>query len=372
MRYREIGKTGINASVIGFGTMRFPTDETGKLNEKKAIEMVRFAIDNGLNYIDTAYPYHDGLSESMLGKALGDGYREKVVLTTKSPLWELKCPEDFDRILDEQLKKLKTDYVDFYLLHSVTRTMWKDIVLKFNLLDRLRKAKKDGKVLHIGFSFHDDYDCFLEVLNTFYDCEACLLQMNYVDINNQATMKGISFAREKGIGVIIMEPVRGGLLANPPSGIKNILTKDKPYARHALDFLWDKEEVNVVLSGMSTMEQISQNILWASESSAGMLSEQEKEMYKKAEEVWRTSANVPCTKCEYCLPCPLEIDIPRVYEAYNGSVLEKKKNIISKYGQALSKVADCIGCGQCTGMCPQKIDGAKTMAEIQKYFEKAK
>jgi len=364
MKYRKLGKTGIETSALGFGGLRFPLANDGSVNEAEAIKMLRHAIDNGVNYIDTGYIYHDGASETIIGKALKDGYRERVQIATKSPLWMLESADDFDRILNEQLKRLDTDCIDFYLFHAVSSDNWENKVKKFGLLDKIKKAQKEGKITHTGFSYHDNYENFIKVLDEFDGCDVCQIQMNYVDVNNQATLKGLYEAAERGIGVIIMEPVRGGRLAPPPPQVAKVLTEDKPQARHALDFLWDIAGVSMVLSGMSNMEQLEQNLAWANEACPGMLTAEQREMYAEAEKVWKTAANVPCTKCGYCMPCPAGLDIPEMYEAFNLAAIKSAKKVVEQYGYISEKAAACVSCGQCTDICPQKIDGAEEMKRI--------
>ncbi|MBR5218637.1 MAG: aldo/keto reductase [Clostridia bacterium] len=364
MKYRRLGKTGIEVSALGFGGLRFPKKNEKEVDVAEAIKMMRTAVDKGINYIDTGYIYHDGESEKIIGKALKDGYREKVHIATKSPVWMLESADDFDRILDEQLERLDVDCIDFYLFHALSGDNWENKVKKLGLMDRMKKAKSDGKIAHIGFSFHDRYESFVKILDEFEGCEVCQIQMNYVDINNQATMKGLMEAANRGLGVIIMEPVRGGRLAPPPPGVAKVMTGDKPYARHALDFLWDIEEVSLVLSGMSNMEQTTQNLEWAEAAYPGMLTDEQREMYAEAERVWKTSANVPCTKCEYCLPCPAGIEIPTLYEAFNYSAIKAAKKVVENYGYISEKAAECIACGKCTEICPQQIDGVAEMKKI--------
>lgn len=368
MQYRDFGKTGIKVSVLGAGCMRFPLNSDGSVNEKETTEMLRRAVDSGLNYIDTAYVYHDQKSEEIVGRALQGGYREKVHIATKSPVWLINCPEDFDTMLDTQLRRLGTNYIDFYLLHSLSRDSWENKVLKFGLLDKIQQAKKKGLVKHIGFSFHDNFETFVKIVDSLDCWDFCQIQFNYVDVHDQATIDGLKYAHNKGLGVVIMEPIRGGRLADPPSQLKTVLDADKPYARQALDFVWNFPEVSVVLSGMSNMEQINQNIQWADESRAGKLSPADLEMYAKAEEIWHNAALVPCTKCGYCMPCPFGLDIPAVYEAYNMTVSQSKKEASAVYDKIPVKADACKKCGKCDKICPQHISAREHMPKISELF----
>jgi len=372
MKYRSFGKTNERISAIGFGCMRLPTTDgvpLGKnIDEEKAVGMIRFAIDNGVNYLDTAYPYHQGMSEVVVGKALKDGYREKTFVATKSPTFDIKCEEDFDRILDDQLKKLDIDCIDFYLMHALDRNRWNNIVLKFNLLPKLEKAQADGKIRHIGFSFHDDYEAFKMIVDGFDKWEFCQIQLNYIDINHQAGIKGLEYAASKGLGVVIMEPLLGGKLAVPPVNVAKVLPDTKTPVEWALDFLWNREEIGFMLSGMGEMEQVKQNIEYANRSEVGMLTKAELDMLAEAKVIFDTMSLVSCTRCAYCMPCPAGLDIPKIYEAYNASASVNMRRAKEMY-DALEVHADkCVGCKQCEKACPQAIETSVLMKEIDKVF----
>ena len=235
MNMRKMGNTGVELSALGFGCMRLPTLENGAIDEKEAIRIIREAIDNGLNYVDTAYYYHDQQSEVLVGKALQDGYREKVHLATKQPEYNIEKEEDFDNFLNTQLERLQTDHIDFYLLHALNRRTWDEKVVPFHVLDKMKKAKEDGRVRHLGFSFHDDFDTFKMIIDSFDGWEFCQIQMNYIDIENQATLKGLEYAAQKGLGVVIMEPLLGGKLANLSPQGKEKLEPAKTPVEWALD-----------------------------------------------------------------------------------------------------------------------------------------
>lgn len=372
MQYRKFGQTGVEVSALGFGAMRFPTiEEEGKqvINQPEAIKMIRHAIDEGVNYVDTAYPYHDGESEYVVGKALKDGYREKTMLATKSPLWEINKAEDFDRILNHQLEKLDVEYIDFYLMHACDKNRWENIILKFNLLERAEAAKKAGKIKYLGFSFHDNEDTFMKILNGYDKWDFCQIQMNYIDVENQATLRGMEAAHEKGLGVIIMEPLLGGKLANLPENVEKELDKSKPSVEWALDFLWDRKEVGVILSGMSDMKQTTDNLLYADRSSIGMLSQEDKEMLAKAKVIYDTMALVPCTKCEYCMPCPFKLNIPKIFEAYNATVAKGMKKAKEIYHSMETLADGCAKCHKCEKVCPQAIKVSEVMETITGVFK---
>lgn len=377
MQYRKFGRTGIDTSILGFGCMRLPIINSNYkcIDEEEAIKLIRYAADNGVNYFDTAYPYHGGNSEYVLGKALKDGYRERVFIADKNPVWQVKEYEDFERLLDEQLKKLDVEYIDFYLLHALDKERLQKVkdLRGFEFLD---KAKKDGKIKYAGFSFHDDHDIFIDVVDS-YNWDFCQIQYNYMDIENQAGTKGLKYAYEKGLAVIIMEPLLGGRLANtPPQAISNIweeaLVKRTP-AEWGLRWLWNQKEVAVVLSGMSNMEQVVQNIKTAGEGLENSLTEKEGELISRVREEYRALTKVKCTGCEYCQPCPVGVKIPNIFNLYNNSAMYNHYEICSKNYMNMSedaKATACIECGKCEEVCPQHIDIRNKLKEAHKALYK--
>lgn len=373
MQYRKFGNTGVSVSSLGFGCMRFPvTQSTGgkeAINEPEAIKMLRYGIDNGINYIDTAYIYHDGMSESLVGKALRGGYREKVYLATKSPTWMINKPEDFDSILDEQLRRLETSYIDFYLLHALDADKWENVIQKFDILGKAEKALSDGRIRHIGFSFHDGPEAFLTILNGYDKWDFCQIQMNYIDINNQATMKGLEAASEKGLGVIIMEPLLGGKLAKPSENVAAALSNEKTPVEWALDFLWNRPETGLILSGMSSMQQTVDNILYAGRSHVDMLTEKNLLMLQNVKIIYDTMALVACTKCAYCMPCPFGLDIPGTFELYNRTAVKDMAEIRNDYQRMDLNADACKTCRKCESLCPQHIKISDVMKRISGLFQ---
>ncbi len=370
MQYRKFGKLDFRVSALGFGAMRLPTesslDSGDKLSdniaEAKAIQMIRRAIDEGVNYVDTAYGYHKGNSEILVGKALRDGYRDKVKLATKSPVWLIKKPEDFDRLLEEQLNKLRTDHIDFYLLHALSRDRWRNIVLKQEVLKHAEAAKQAGKIKHIGFSFHDEEDAFYEIVDGFDKWDFCQIQYNYMDIDEQAGVKGLKYAAGKGLAVVIMEPLLGGRLANPPKDIKEILDEsgtERSPSYWALEWLWNQPEVSVVLSGMSSLQQVEDNLVSADNSGVGLLGPEDLDIIERVRNRYRERAAIPCTGCSYCMPCPNNVNIPRNFELYNGSEIyddvEGSRVTYNNFFNEENRAASCIGCRVCEEKCPQKI-----------------
>ncbi len=341
------------------------------IDEPEAIRMIRHAIDNGVNYLDTAYSYHEGKSEVLVGKALEGGYREKVKVATKLPVWLVKGPEDFDRYLDEQLARLQSDHVDFYLLHALNQTVWRDVVLEHNLLAKAEAALADGRIRHLGFSFHGDYAAFYEIVNGSDLWTMCQIQYSYMDTENQAGTRGLQLAAHKGLAVVIMEPLLGGRLADPPAEVRAVMEGfpiERTPAEWALQWLWDQQEVSLVLSGMSTMHQVEQNIAFAEESRIGQFSPAEMELIGQVREKYMARAIVPCTRCGYCLPCPNGVDIPGNLELFNYSHVHNDVMTAKFRFKVLmsdsQRATNCTSCGSCEPLCPQKIEIPNWMAKV--------
>lgn len=366
MQYRRFDKLGFDVSVFGIGCMRLPTvlKEDGKksIEKEESINMIRHAIDSGVNYIDTAYPYHDGESKLLVGIALRDGYRERVKLATKLPVWMCKAYGDFGKYLDEQLNKLQTDYIDFYLLHALDKKRW-DMALELGVLQFLNKAVKSGKIRYPGFSFHHNLDTFKAILDA-YDWSICQLQLNLIDENYQAGIEGMRYAASKGIPVVIMEPLKGGRLAtNIPEDILNIWNSYKVKrspVEWAFRWLYNFSEVMTILSGVSTMDQLKDNLRIFSSAQHSCMTQGELEMVAKVKNLYKSKIKVGCTECLYCMPCPAGVDIPHVFSAYNaGSLYTPMKVAYGHYHNALIKnnmdASKCLKCGNCEKSCPQKI-----------------
>ncbi len=368
MKYRTLA--GEKVSVLGFGCMRFPltSDNAADIDAEKTAEMLRFAVESGVNYFDSAYVYHNEKSESFIGGVLKP-YRDKIKFATKCPTWKVKSEEDFDRFLDEQLERLQTDRIDFYLMHALDKDRFNNIVLKFNIIDKLNKAKADGKIKHIGFSFHDDAETFKNIIDANPAWEFCQIQFNYINLNYQAGVEGLEYAHSKGLDVIIMEPLLGGKLANPSEQVAKTLSKEKTPVEWAMDFLWNREEVSLLLSGMNAMEQVKENIGYADKAEVGMLTRENLDMLLHTKEVFDKMAIVPCTKCAYCMPCPFGLDIPTTFEAYNATAslgMNKAREIY----KTLKKGADmCKKCKKCESVCPQSIPISSNMTKIAEIFK---
>lgn len=376
MQYRKFGKLDFEVSALGFGCMRFPVidNDSSKIDEEEATKMLRYAIDNGVNYIDTAYPYHQKMSEPFVGRALKDGYREKVKLATKLPIWLCEKYEDFEKYLDEQLEKLQTDYIDFYLVHALNKDTWKNCK-ELDVFKFLDKAIESGKIKYAGFSFHDELDLFKEITDA-YDWTFCQIQLNYMDEYYQAGLEGLKYAADRDLAVIIMEPLKGGKLAKKPSeDIKKIWSKsetERTPAEWALRWVWNFPEVTLLLSGMSTMEQIKENIEVSKDAYPKSLSKKEVELIDEVKEIYKDKIKIGCTECKYCMPCPNDVMIPNIFSLYNDghmySIKDEVKNTYNKIMEREKDGSKCIECGKCERECPQNLPIIEHLKTIHKEF----
>ncbi len=378
MLYRTMPRTKQELSVLGFGCMRLPLigGRYDQIDEGPATEMLRYAIDQGVNYVDTAWTYHGtgmtkpGGSEPFTGRALQNGYREKVSLTTKLPCWLVKTRQDMDDFLNRQLERLQTDHLDFYLLHGLNATQWPKL-RDLGVRDFLNRALDDGRIRHAGFSFHDELNVFMEIVEA-YDWTCCQIQYNYMDEEYQAGASGLQYAVDRGLGVMIMEPLRGGSLAGriPPEvqSIWDRASVKKSPAEWGLRYVWNHPGVNVVLSGMSSMEQVEENIQSAGRGLPQSLSYAEIDLYEEVKRAYRARFKVDCTNCQYCMPCPNGVDIPGNFEVWNNlAMYEDMKGTKAQYGflKAMAKDAgQCTQCGVCEMGCTQFIPIGEVLEEI--------
>ncbi|MBL4932533.1 aldo/keto reductase [Clostridium paridis] len=384
MLYRTYGKTNEKVSELGFGCMRLPiiNGDSTKIDEEKATEMIRHAIDNGVNYIDTAFPYHGtgmgngGESEPFVGRALKDGYREKVNLATKLPSWLIKTREDMDKYLNAQLERLQTDRIDFYLVHALNAGVWENLK-KLGIDEFLDSAIKDGRIRYAGFSFHDKLEVFKDIVD-YYDWSFCQIQYNYLDENYQAGKEGLQYAASKGLGVAIMEPLRGGKIVKnlPEEAMKAFDEYDvkRSPAEWALRWVWNHPEVSVVLSGMNDMDNINENIRTASDAAPNSLSEKELEIMNKVKNVYKERVKVNCTACEYCMPCPKGVNIPKNFTYYNEYSLfvtpGTEKELKARYSSVKpeERAINCVECGKCESHCPQSIKIRQELKNVTALF----
>jgi hypothetical protein len=379
MKYRKFGKLDWNVSVLGFGCMRLPTKgQESDIDDPTAIRMVRYAIDHGVNYVDTAYGYHDGESERFVGRALKDGYRKKVRVATKLPVWEVEKADDFDRLLNEQLGKLDMEHIDFYLLHALNKDSWSK-VHRLGVLKWAEDAIADGRIGHLGFSFHDRHETFIEIVDTYDGWDFCQIQYNYQDIDIQAGTKGLQHAASKGLAVIIMEPIRGGRLTNPPQAIQDLWdtaeAKRTP-ADWALQWVWNQPEVTLALSGMSIMEHVEQNLASADASGPNTLTQDELALIAQVRDKYLEVVPVPCTGCLYCMPCPNGVEIPGNFEVYNeGAMFDRPEEARRRYVEWFkedARASACIQCRECEELCPQQILISEWMIPVHEVLGEGK
>jgi predicted aldo/keto reductase-like oxidoreductase len=366
MQYRKFGKLDWEVSALGFGAMRLPVIDGNPANvdEPEATRMIRYAIDHGLNYIDTAYMYHSGKSEGIVGRILKDGYREKTKVATKLPVTRVGSYDDFDRLLNEQLERLQIEKVDFYLLHGLDKHDWRK-ARDLGVLRWAEGAMADGRFDHFGFSFHDDLETFKEIVDGYDNWTFCQIQYNYMDTDYQAGREGMEYAAGKGLGIIAMEPLRGGkLTGKPPEQITKVwdsAPNQRSAAEWGLMWVWNQPEVAMALSGMSTMEHVVENVSIAERSGPDILTPEELRFVGRLQASYRGLTPVLCTDCGYCIPCPEGVDIPRIFQIYNEAIMyDDPRTGRFRYrgpnGLAEEQRADrCIECGECLDICPQEI-----------------
>lgn len=377
MLYRKL-KDEISVSILGFGAMRLPLiggtqspvdsfNPARLIDEEETQRMVEYAIDHGVNYFDTAYNYHGGKSEVVLGKALRP-HRDKVIISTKLPVFSVTGREDFDRFLDEQLERLSTACLDLYLLHGLNEHTWAK-VRDLGVLEFLDRIQKDGRARHVGFSFHDTISVFKEIVDS-YDWTMCQIQYNYLEEQFQAGKEGLHYAASKGLGVVIMEPLRGGKLANVPTEVQSLLNSSpekRTPAEWALRWVWNHQEVSTVLSGMNSLDQVRDNIRAADKGEANSLSTKEIALLNQAREVYRRMFKVDCTGCGYCMPCPAGVNIPSNLALYNDVLVFNDPTGVMVYNAFLSpeqKASSCTECGECEEKCPQNIQIREELKKV--------
>ncbi len=380
MKYRKFGHLDWEVSALGFGAMRLPLagEQPADIDEPEVVRMIRYAIDHGVNYVDSAYGYHGGRSEVVVGKALQDGYREKVRLATKLPPWLVNVVGDCDRFLNEQMERLQVSRVDYYLFHGLNKDRWD----KLNSLGMLRWAEgamADGRIGYLGFSFHGDFSAFKEIIDGYDNWTLCQIQYNYMDIDNQAGTRGLKYAAGEGLAVVIMEPIRGGRLSKvtpePISKLWAAAPRQRTPAEWALQWVWNQPEVSLALSGMSTMEQVVENVASAGRSRPGTLTADELAVIAWVREAYIGLIPVPCTHCGYCLPCPQGVEIPRIFELYNDAcIYNDPKGGRFRYRAGPQSLREeqradrCTKCGECVEVCPQGIPVPDWLEKVHEMF----
>ena len=380
MLFRKFGKTNEMVSILGFGCMRLPLlpgGDSTKIDETMATKMIRYAIGKGVNYIDTAYPYHGtgmssgGQSEPVTGKILRDGYRQKVKLATKLPSWLINSRSDMDRFLDEQLKRLDTDHIDFYLVHALNKGLWEN-VKKEGITDFLDQAIQDGRIKYAGFSYHDKGENFNRIVYD-YDWSFCQIQYNYLDEGFQAGRKGLEYAASKDLGITIMEPLRGGKLAlNLPKVVQATFDRaqsKRTPAEWALSWIWNHPEVSTLLSGMNTLEQVIQNIDSATRAVEGSFTEMDLSVIDSVKDIFKKRVKIGCTACGYCMPCPQGVNIPGCFDYYNNFQMFGKEENYHRFLKPQQRASACTDCGSCLDLCPQSLAIPDLMRDVKDVFE---
>lgn len=379
MQYRVIQKTGDEISPLGYGAMRLPL-KNGKIDRIKAKELIYHAIDNGVNFIDTAFLYGD--SESFLGEVIQGKYKDKVKICTKLPTIIVKKYDDMEKILDEQLERLQRDSIDYYLIHAVDLKAMNRL-MKRDLVKFLDKAKSDGKIRHTGFSYHGPKEEFSQAIDS-YDWDVVMVQYNYFDENVQASVEGIEYAASKGMGIFVMEPLKGGILAGKmPKDAEEIFKKANPNkstAQWALEWVLNNRNVTCVLSGMNDLSQLDENLEVAHNTAPMSMSFEDLETVELVKRVMRNSLRINCSTCGYCMPCPQGVNIPECLKIYNEKYLFGHKGLINPafmdYYQYVGGImgnsgnaGKCNGCGKCLRKCPQKLDIVSELKKVKKEFE---
>lgn len=371
---RKVGKTGIELFPLGFDMMQVPGKRGGQFIEKESADILRHAIDSGVNYVDTAYVYGD--SERTTGRALRDGYRERVYLATKSPIRMMNQERDFDRFLNEQLSRLQTDAIDFYMLHELRKESWTDVIMPFNLVERMEAAKKAGKIRFIGFSIHTDMEVLRQALDAYPHWDFCTIQLNYLDGSFQAGIDGLRYAADRGLAVMIMESLRSEVLDTLPGDSKSILAAANPVRtpdEWAFDYLWDMPGVSCVLSCIGDMKRVGEYVAYAERSSPGMLTAKERATFLQVVKRLSEYGTIPCTGCSYCVPCPTGIAIPQHFAIYNrykltGDQVSCQKQFETEIPAWGEYATLCIDCGLCETLCPQRIKIPDMLPSVLKSF----
>lgn len=378
MLYRTIGSTGVAVSQLGFGCMRLPIvgGQAQCIDVEPATAMLHAAIDAGVNYVDTAWFYHaeqfgqPGASEPFVGEALSGGWRDRVQLATKLPQQLITRRDEMDSYLERQLERLRTDHIDFYLVHGLTGETW-ERVRALGVLEFLDEARADGRIRFAAFSFHGQRDEFPRIIDA-YDWAFGQIQYNYMDVDYQAGYSGLRYAADKGVGVVVMEPIKGGKLANPPAEACAILdegNEGRSPAEWALRYVWNQPGVSLALSGMSTMEQVTENVRIASDAHAGALTADDLGRLERARDAIRSRIKADCTACQYCQPCPMGVEIPRVLSSLNASAMWDDANQwLAGYTNVKGGASLCSECGQCEEICPQGLPIRDLMKEAAALF----
>lgn len=370
MKVKRFEKLGIEPSLLGFGCMRFPLNKDGKIDEVEAEKMIDKAIASGVTYIDTAYPYHNGDSEPFVGRVLKKYPRDSFFLATKLPIWQVNSQEDALKIFEEQLKRLDVEYVDFYLLHALDSEKWQKVI-EYDLIGMCEKLREAGKIRYLGFSFHDEYPVFKEILE-YHKWDFCQLQLNYMDMDIQAGMRGYQLAEKMQVPIVVMEPIKGGSLANLPKDIAQKFIDYNPEASvssWALRYVASLSNVKVVLSGMSTYDQVIDNL--ETFENFEYLNQDELMVIQEVRDTLKARMKNGCTGCSYCMPCPFGVDIPSNFKYWNNAfVYDSHEQFKGKLNNMKpeAKAENCRKCGKCEKLCPQQLSIRDDLQKVSDYL----
>jgi predicted aldo/keto reductase-like oxidoreductase len=377
--YRKLGKDGPEVSILGFGAMRLPViaNVQTAIDEPLATQMMRDAIDAGVNYVDTAFPYHGnsftepGMSEVVVGRALGDGYRGRVHLATKLPSWLIESRGDMDRHLEGQLERLGTDHIDCYLLHALNDVLWTKLE-SLGVTDFLDAAIADGRIRYAGFSYHHDLPTFKRIVDA-HDWTFCQIQYNLLDVDYQAGQRGLRYAAARGLGVIVMEPLKGGRLAgHVPDDVAAAWASadvQRSAAEWALRWIWNDADVSMLLSGMSAPEQLAENLRIAEQGLPDSLSAENLDLVERVRDIYRSRMVADCAGCKYCMPCPVGVDIPGcIRQLNNARLYDDVESARRAYAKVLVKASACTQCGSCEDRCPQSVRIPDVLEEAAELF----
>jgi predicted aldo/keto reductase-like oxidoreductase len=381
MKYRKFSnRIDFKPSALGFGLMRPPMTADNKVDDDEAVKIIRYAIDNGVNYLDTAYVYFGGDNERLMAKVLKDGYRDKVKITSKMPMWNIKEEKDLDVFFNESLDRMEVEKIDFYLFHSLGAHSL-EMFEKYNLFQWAEKKKSEGKIDYIGFSFHDKAPVLKQIIDLYDRWDFCMVQFNLVDIKEQMPLEYLQYAKSKDVGVIIMEPLRGGQLTTSiPPKIQELWEKmAKLYnsietnpAKYLLDFIWNHSEVSHLISGMSNMQQVEQNLSYAEDAEINKLTDDKLELFKQIQKAYLDTILINCTDCKYCSVCPNKIAIPTIFNNLNEIVRYDDEKIPLNRNNFIAedkRASKCTGCGECLAHCPQKLDIPELLSKCAKVFD---
>ena len=373
MEMRKFERLGIETSLLGYGCMRFPVNEEGKIDEPETEKLLKRAIEGGVNYIDTAYPYHNGESEGFVGRVLKQYDRDSFYLATKLPVWMVDRLEDVDTLFQTQLDRLQTDHIDFYLMHAMGKSRWNEM-LKLGVVERLEQLQREGKIRYLGFSFHDSYEAFEEILS-YRDWDFCPIQLNYMDAEEQAGLKGYYLAEKKQVPIIVMEPVKGGSLAAfapDIAGRFHELDSEASVASFAMRWVGSLPNVHVVLSGMSAMEQVEDNL--KTFQSFKPMNQREKAVIDEIVQTIKGRVKNGCTGCRYCMPCPAGVNIPGCFRVWNTYHMYQNYNVVKwNWEKELGdehQAKKCVKCGKCESACPQKLRIREDLEQVQADLDK--